>query len=76
MSEDKIYSALIEISQTLGAVQQSQKNIDDKMNGVCTRLDTLEQKPAKRIEGGVMALISAIVAAVVGAVTSLFTRHV
>ena len=75
MSEDRIYTALLEISEKLGAVQSSQEGTEKRMDSICKRLDSLEQKPAKRLEGGVMAAISSIIGAIVGAVAAFFFKH-
>jgi archaellum component FlaC len=74
MSEDRIYSALMEINGKLGRLEEAQDNTDKKVDKIDSRLEAIEQKPAKRVEGGISTAINTFVAAAVAAVISIFTK--
>ena len=74
MSEDRIYGALMEIKEQLGGLGEAQKNTNEAIIKIETRLAAIECKPAKRMEGGITAAIATVVTIGVNALATVFIK--
>lgn len=74
MSEDRIYTALMEINGKLGRLEEAHENTEKKVDKIDARLAVIECKPAKRAEAGITAIISTVISAVVAAIMAIFIK--
>lgn len=68
---EKSQQALTDISMSIAVISNNQKNMSDKVDSLCTKIDVLESKPAKRWD----RLIETVLACIATAVITYLLAH-
>ena len=65
-NHDKIYTRIEKVEKDLVESQSDRKHINEKLDKIDSNVEALTQKPAKRYETIVTAILTALVGGVVG----------
>lgn len=75
MDDKQILDILINTREDIGTIKSDIKTLCEKVSGMGDRLQEIEQKPAKRVDGAITTIIATVVASIVSSVIAVFTKN-
>ena len=75
MDDNKLFDTILEMRDILIEIRTDQKHHKTQLDSHESRICEIEKKPVKRLEGGIMAFITAIIGAIVGAIAAVFIKN-
>lgn len=62
---EKSQQTLTDIATSVAVISNNQKNMSDKVDSLCTKIDVLESKPAKRWDKLIETVLACVATAVI-----------
>lgn len=62
---EKSQQTLTDIATSVAVISNNQKNMSDKVDGLCDKIDVLEKKPAKRWDKMIETVLACIATALI-----------